>query len=108
MKKQFATILMIAALMVPMMAGAKTIEMQVNGLVCAFCAQGIEKHLRKEAATEDVFVSLKNSLVGVALKPDADITDERLRTILQDAGYTVVNIKRTKAPIAELRRQVKP
>ena len=28
-------------------ARAATIEMAVNGLVCAFCAQGIEKQLRK-------------------------------------------------------------
>ena len=28
-------------------AYAATIEMNINGLVCAFCAQGIEKKLRK-------------------------------------------------------------
>jgi periplasmic mercuric ion binding protein len=42
---------------------AKTIEMTVNGLVCGFCAQGIEKTLRKNAATEDVVVSLEHRLV---------------------------------------------
>ena len=29
------------------MANATTIEMKVYGLVCGFCAQGIEKTLRK-------------------------------------------------------------
>ena len=33
---------------------AATIEMNVNGLVCAFCAQGIEKQLRKFPATPEV------------------------------------------------------
>ena len=45
-----------------------TIEMTVNGLVCGFCAQGIEKTLRKNAATDDVFVSLENRLVAIATK----------------------------------------
>ena len=47
-------------------AGAATIEMSVNGLVCAFCAQGIEKKLRKLPATADVVVSLERRLVAVA------------------------------------------
>ena len=57
-------------------ARAATIELTVNGLVCGFCAQGIEKTLRRNAATDDVFVSLENRLVAVATKPDTDIADE--------------------------------
>ena len=55
----------------------------MNGLVCGFCAQGIEKTLRRNAATDDVFVSLENRLVAIATKPDADIPDEVLRKALQ-------------------------
>ena len=32
---------------------AETIEVTVNGLVCGFCAQGIEKRLRQFPATAD-------------------------------------------------------
>ena len=46
---------------------AETIEMTVNGLVCGFCAQGIEKRLRKFPATADVLVSLEQRLVAVGL-----------------------------------------
>ena len=66
-------------------ARAATIELTVNGLVCGFCAQGIEKTLRRNAATDDVFVSLENRLVAVATKPDTDIPDEVLRKALQAA-----------------------
>lgn len=89
-------------------ASAETIEMKVNGLVCAFCAQGIEKALRKQPATEDIFVSLKNGLVAVSLKPDTSLSDETLRGLLQEAGYTVASIKRTETPIEAIREQVKP
>src|SRR5271169_4485135 len=81
---------------------AATIEMHVNGLVCAFCAQGIEKQLRKFPATADVVVSLEQKLVAVALKDGQDISDTDLRRALTNAGYTVKTIQRTETPIAEL------
>jgi copper chaperone CopZ len=86
---------------------AATIELTVNGLVCGFCAQGIEKTLRRNAATADVLVSLENRLVAIATKPDTDIPDDVLRKALQDAGYDVKAITRTERSLQSLREQVK-
>lgn len=91
-------------LLAPFGLSAETVEMKVNGLVCAFCAQGIEKTLRKQVAAEDVFVSLKDGLVAVALKQDTEIPDEVLRGLLKEAGYTVVTIKRSDVSLTELRK----
>jgi len=88
-------------------AQAATIEMNVNGLVCAFCAQGIAKQLRKFPATADVIVSLEHKLVAVALKDGQDIPDTELRRALTNAGYTVKAIRRTETPLAELRERLK-
>jgi mercuric ion binding protein len=85
---------------------AATIEMKVNGLVCGFCAQGIEKTLRKNPATADVFVSLENRLVAIATHDGTDIPDAELRKALTDAGYDVTAIERTDTTLAELREQV--
>src|SRR5262245_7588843 len=84
-------------------ANAGTIEMKVNGLVCGFCAQGIEKTLRKNPATADVFVSLENRLVAVSTKEGQDISDDELRKALTASGYDVKAIERTTTPLAELR-----
>mgnify|MGYP001317278859 CR=1 FL=1 len=86
---------------------AETIEVTVNGLVCGFCAQGIEKRLRKFPATADVLVSLEQRLVAVALNADTDISDANLTEALEGAGYAVKAIRRTETPIAVLREQVK-
>jgi copper chaperone CopZ len=88
-------------------ASAATIELTVNGLVCGFCAQGIEKTLRRNAATDDVFVSLENRLVAIATKPETDIADEVLRKALEDAGYDVKAIARTERSLQSLREQLK-
>jgi len=88
-------------------ATAATIEAKVYGLVCGFCAQGIEKTLRKNPATADVFVSLETRLVAVATKEGKDIPDADLRKALTDAGYDVKAIERTTNSLATLRARAK-
>lgn len=94
------------ALLLSATANAATIEMKVNGLVCGFCAQGIEKTLRKNPATADVVVSLENKLVAIATKEGQDISDAELKKALTDSGYDVKAIERTTTPIAEIRARV--
>jgi copper chaperone CopZ len=84
-------------------AAATTIEMKVYGLVCGFCAQGIEKTLRKKPAIADVVVSLENKLVAVAVRDGADIPDAELSQALRDAGYDVKAIARTERTMAAIR-----
>ncbi len=77
-------------------------------LVCGFCAQGIEKTLRKNPATSDVFVSLGEPTRRRCDKTDrSDIERRRLRKALQDAGYDVKAITRTNRSLDELRKQAK-
>jgi copper chaperone CopZ len=104
MKKLLVMITMLAA----GTAAAGTIEMKVYGLVCGFCAQGIEKTLRKNAATEDVVVSLENKLVAIATRPGQDITDAELTEALTEAGYDVKGITRTERTLAQIRASLKP
>jgi copper chaperone CopZ len=105
--KHFQLYLFIMMLVVSATSSAATIEMTVNGLVCAFCAQGIEKKLKKFPATADVVVNLEHRLVAVSLKEGQDIADSDLRRALTDAGYTVKSIQRTDTPIAEVREKLK-
>ena len=86
-------------------AGARTIEMDVNGLVCAFCAQGIEKALKAMPATQAVYVSLEHRIVAVQLKDGTDIHDARLRKAITDAGYSVVQIRRSDRTLDAIRSE---
>lgn len=90
------------------LVSAKTIEMDVNGLVCAFCAQGIQKTLKTFPATEAVYVSLENRIVAVQLKDGSDIDDATLRKAMTDSGYTVVAIRRTDTSLDDIRKRTVP
>jgi copper chaperone CopZ len=89
------------------MAQAGTIEMKVYGLVCGFCAQGIEKTLRKNPATSDVVVSLEHKLVAVSTREGADISDAELTRALTDSGYDVKGITRTQRSMDDIRAELK-
>jgi copper chaperone CopZ len=98
-----AAFLGISAIPVP----AATIEMDVNGLVCAFCAQGIEKKLHAFPATADVVVSLEQKLVVVSTKDGQDISDDQLKDALTNAGYTVKAIRRENESLDDVRQRLK-
>jgi copper chaperone CopZ len=104
---RFKVLLFALLLGVSSLASAKTIEMDVNGLVCAFCARGIEKTLKGFPASAAVFVSLEHRIVAVQLKDGADIDDATLRKAITDAGYTIVAIRRTDQPLDAIRQRVK-
>jgi len=86
---------------------ATTIEMDVNGLVCAFCAQGITKTLRAFPATADVVVSLEKKLVAVSTKDGLDIPDDDLKHALTNAGYEVKAIHREDETLDAVRARLK-
>jgi copper chaperone CopZ len=100
-------IALMVALAVAGAAEAKTIRMEVNGMVCAFCAQGIEKKLRAMAPTRDVLVSLEHRLVAIALKEGQDIPDATLTDSLKDAGYDVTAIRRVDDSLDAIRKSTK-
>ena len=105
MKKLIVTTIVCALFSVAASAG--TIEMKVYGLVCGFCAQGIEKTLRKNSATEDVVVNLENKLVAIGTRAGQDISDAELTKALTNAGYDVKGIARNQRSMAEIRASLK-
>jgi copper chaperone CopZ len=80
----------------------------VNGMVCSFCAQGIEKRLGALPQTQAVYVDLKRKLVAVEAKPGQAFDEARLRAEVSDAGYDVTKVEPSGRSIAELRASAKP
>ena len=80
-------------------AYAKTIKIGVEGMVCDFCAQSIQKVFLKQAGVEKVDVNLDIGKVTVKMadvfQDDEDgISDERIKQLFLDAGYDVSKIER--------------
>ncbi|MEN9539381.1 MAG: hypothetical protein RLZZ126_1616 [Pseudomonadota bacterium] len=70
--------------------GAEVSRFTVNGMVCAFCAQGIEKTLTKMPETRAVYVNLARKVVAVEAKDGQKLDLKRISAGIVDAGYDVV------------------
>jgi copper chaperone CopZ len=92
MKKYLLTIMLMFALTAAV--SAETIRTTVNGMVCAFCATGIEKTFRKQSEVESVKVDLKEKLVTIKTKPGKTLTDAKVKEIVTYSGYTMGKISR--------------
>lgn len=94
------------ALLAAASSHAETIRLEVNGLVCAFCANGITEAFNRRGDVSDVFVSLEHRLVAIAVKDGKNIADAELKQTLTDAGYTVVGIARVDTSLDAIRAEV--
>ena len=77
-------------------ASAETIRTTVNGMVCAFCATGIEKTFRKQPEVATVKVDLPNKRVVITTKPGKTLSDAKIKEVVTYSGYTMGNIVRQK------------
>ena len=95
------TIFLIAIILFSVHSYALTQKIEVLGMVCAFCAQGIEKSFRSSAKVDDVFVSLENFFVAIESKVGLD--NKFITKVINDAGYDVRKIEIYPSTMSEIR-----
>jgi len=78
-------------------AAADTILATVNGMVCGFCATGIEKTFKAQPEVKTVDVDLENKLVTIHTREGRTIDDSKIKKLLGGAGYSVTGILRKKS-----------
>ncbi|MDB6146838.1 MAG: Heavy metal transport/detoxification protein [Spartobacteria bacterium] len=92
MRHILLTITILAALSGSVLA--ETIKTTVNGMVCAFCATGIEKTFRKQPEVATVKVDLPQKLVTITTKPGKTLSDAKIKEVVTYSGYTMGKIVR--------------
>ena len=86
---------------------AQSLKAEVNGMVCAFCAQGIEKKLRALSQAQDVYVNLKDRVVVVELREGQTIAPQVFKDLVKDAGYDVVSVETVAKSAKQIKAGVK-
>ena len=84
-----------------------SMKVTVNGMVCSFCAQGIEKSLLKMDETKTVLVDLKNKVVVVEAKEGKTLNEKEIRQEIIDSGYDVTKVETIPQTVAQFREQMK-
>lgn len=68
-------------------------EVTVNGMVCGFCSNSLEKKFKNKKAVEKINVDLGKKKVSVKFKKGKSLSDKELKRIIASSGFTVVDIK---------------
>ena len=92
------------SLSLPVLA-TSSMKATVNGMVCAFCAQGIEKRLSKMPEAKAVLVDLKRRFVVVEPKEGMSLDEKLIAAEIKDAGYDVVSVEILSKSVAEIRAE---
>ncbi len=75
-------------------AAPKEIKVHVNGMVCAFCSQGVTKKLKAKEAVQDVLVDMDKKEVRLTVKEGKELSDDEITSAIKDAGINVEKIVR--------------
>jgi copper chaperone CopZ len=111
MKKIISTVILATIVMANLVtntahAAVQTIEAEVNGMVCAFCAQGIDKKLRELPQIETVYVNLKHKIVAVELKDGQILPESTVKDVVKNAGYDVVSIQTVNQTVQQIKESL--
>lgn len=71
---------------------ADVVKVNINGLVCDFCARTMEKIFGQKPEVDSIDVNLSTKIVTLKMKPGATLKDEDITAAITDAGFNVVNI----------------
>lgn len=84
------TVLTLAGHPGPSVAQLKELKLKVDGLVCSFCAYGLEKNLKKSLkGIESLDISLNKGSVEIDFKENNSVDLTKIRGIIKDSGFTL-------------------
>jgi cation transport ATPase len=75
-------------------ANNNKIDVSVKGMVCDFCARGIEKVFKKEKAVKAINVDLSNQKITVELNIGETMSDSYVTKLIESNGVSVVKVSR--------------
>jgi copper chaperone CopZ len=96
MRHLLITVLLAIGLMQPSLA--RTLEIEVFGMTCAFCVDSLQRTFNKNENVKKVDVSLEQKKVRLETKGDLPSV-ESIRQMIFDAGFTPIKI--TELPDSE-------
>ena len=88
------TVLLSACVLLSGGALAGEINVDVKGMVCSMCAQGIQKKFSSLPEVKDLSVDLATKKVVIHTHEGKDVSDAVVTKLITDSGYAVSGIKR--------------
>lgn len=88
--------IVISFVMLFLQANTWSMVIKVKGMVCAFCAQGVEKNFNKLDVVKSTKVDLDKMEVTLNLKDKGKgkLSEKKIKEVVTDAGFSYVGVKK--------------
>ena len=70
------------------------VNVEVNEMVCDFCARALEKVFSKKQEVAAIDVDLDNGKISINFNDGANLEDSTIQKLVTNSGYDVVKINR--------------
>lgn len=88
------TLIASVSLMTSFAIAQESAILQVSGVVCSFCAQGIQKKFQQTGVVKSVNVDLDKHEVSLEFVESKTLTDDEINKLLESAGYNLLKVER--------------
>lgn len=82
--------------------GRTLYRLQVDGMVCPFCAYSVEQRLQAVAGVEYVDVDVESGRVLVGVQPGHRLEETQIRKLIEEAGFRFEGLERRPMTREEL------
>lgn len=73
----------------------RSINLYIDGMTCGNCAKHVESELQKIDEIHEIMITLKpEGTTNVTITLNNDVSDDVLREAVEEAGYTLVEVRR--------------
>ena len=76
-------------------AQIKSASLKASGLTCSMCSKAIYKSLTKIPFVQEVNPDIEGSTYAITFKPGANVVLDDVKKAVENAGFTVANLKVT-------------
>ena len=76
------------------LGSSQVVIVDVNGMVCDFCARALEKVFSEKQEVAAIDVDLDNGKISINFNDGASLDDSLIQKLVTNSGYDVVKINR--------------
>ncbi len=94
--KSLAIVILVLLSATVSIAGEMQYDIRVDGITCPFCVATSEKELQRIAGVSRVTANLEQGVIMVCADDSVNFTDEQLRELFLEKGFTYREFSRTE------------
>lgn len=74
----------------------QSVSVEVNGMVCDFCARSAEKVLTSQDSIDSININLNKKIIHIYFKEGMMLSEESIKDLIRQSGYDVKDISYEK------------